>query len=132
MTEQKIHNKNLVASPTTIHDRLEILRNRYAMDSSEFGKLLKISKQRYRDSINNHRNFQLDLLINLATAKPNLNFNWLIRGVGPIEQNKYVQEETFTIAAEPGYSSVERELKVCQDRNALLEELLAVYRNAAK
>lgn len=80
----------------------------------------------------NRRNFQLDILIKLAVARPKINFNWLINGEGPMEYSWAEKPESNYVNEPDESTSYGQTLKACKEKNELLEELLLAYRSNKK
>lgn len=90
----------------TIGKRLTYLIDSTGLNKSQFCDKYNFSYSAFAPITNDNRPLGMNMLMNLVDVFPNLNINWLLFGVGNVNQNINVLSENTELLKEP-----EEELK---------------------
>jgi len=81
----------------TITDRLSRFIKFMGLTHGEFSASIGMKKSTFSNKIQGSRNIDITMVVNILTAYPNLNADWLLLGKGTMEKIK-LEDGTFQSA----------------------------------
>lgn len=110
-----------------IFSRLKKFIDYLKVSNNEFGRSIGCSSAQTTQMLTHKKNFGIDKLLNIVSAYPRLNPNWLLTGEGPMLKDEQVQEEVSTNTVDTSYIyDMYKDYKNMQDSlNIQIKELHA-------